>query len=157
MNPSNQDDKLELLLHRTLREQPVRRAPATLQAKVFAELERRARQPWWQKSFMHWPLAARAAFVVLCAVLVKVIADASMWVIGGIELAPIGHDVMSIGTWLRITVSVTATILHNIPAAWIYVGFAVVGALYTALFGISAAAYRTLYAPLSRTATGTTR
>ena len=157
MNPQNQDDKLEQLLHRTLRDQPVRRAPVTLQPKVLAELERRARQPWWQKSFMHWPLAARAALVVLCAVLAKVIADASMWVIGGIELAPIGHEVMSIGTWLKISVSVTSTILHNIPPAWIYGGFAVVAALYTALFGISAAAYRTLYAPLNRTATGTTR
>ena len=146
MNPTNRNDQLEQLLHRTLREQPVRRAPPTLQARVFAELARRAKQPWWHSSFMHWPLAARAAFVVLCAVLVKLVVDASMWMIGGIELAPIEAGVASMGAWLKITITVASTIFHNVPTLWIYGGIAVIGAMYTALFGISAAAYRTLYA-----------
>ena len=34
---------------------------------MLAELARRAALPWWRKSFAHWPMAARAAFVVLGA------------------------------------------------------------------------------------------
>jgi hypothetical protein len=109
MTDPNQDDKLEQLVHQTLCELPLRQAPSTLEARVLAGLQQRTKQ-WWRNSFMHWPLAARAAFVALCVVLVK-------------------------------------PVVHNIPTIWIYGSLACVGALYAALFGISAAAYRTLYAP----------
>ena len=37
-------------------------------------------------------------------------------------------------------------ILHSIPPLWFYGGVAAVAAMYVALFGLGAAAYRTLYA-----------
>jgi len=146
MTDPNQDDKLEQLVHRTLRELPSRRAPSTLEARVLAGLQQRTKQ-WWRNSFMHWPLAARAAFVALCVVLVKPVAHVSMWLIDGVELAPITSDIVSIAAWLKVTITIAVTIVHNIPTLWIYGSLACIGALYAALFGISAAAYRTLYAP----------
>src|SRR5476649_1202935 len=71
MTPSpDSHEKLEQLIHRTLREQPARRAPRSLEQRVLAELERRAALPWWRRSFAHWPLPARAGFLVICAALI---------------------------------------------------------------------------------------
>src|ERR1035438_2139941 len=63
MNPQDQD-KLEASIHRVLRKLPDRKAPFTLEARVLAELGRRASLPWWRKSFAHWPSAVRAGFFV---------------------------------------------------------------------------------------------
>src|ERR1700691_1431904 len=64
-------DELERLLDRTLRERPLRSAPATLESRVLIELQRRAALAWWRRSFAHWPLPARAGFVVICAALIR--------------------------------------------------------------------------------------
>jgi hypothetical protein len=41
-----------------------------LEARVYCEIERRAALPWWRLSFAHWPLFARAAFLVMSGVLI---------------------------------------------------------------------------------------
>lgn len=54
MHPApDPEEKLERLIHRTLRDLAPRRAPRTLEARVFAELERRAALPWWRQSYAH--------------------------------------------------------------------------------------------------------
>src|ERR1700686_3573047 len=70
MNTTDPNDPLERLLDRTLRELPLRRAPPTLEARVCSELKRRAARAWWRRSFAHWPVPARAAFLAICAVLI---------------------------------------------------------------------------------------
>ena len=61
-------DDLEKLIHGTVRDLPPRRAPRTLELRVLAELERRAAQPWWHKSYAHWPSPVRAGFLVFASV-----------------------------------------------------------------------------------------
>src|ERR1700738_3597831 len=68
---ASESQTLERLLDRALRELPLRRAPLTLESRVFGELQRRAALPWWRRSFAHWPLLARAAFLVICGVLIR--------------------------------------------------------------------------------------
>ena len=60
-----EDPKLTALIATELRELPDVRAPASLQARVFAELARRQSLPWWRQSFRHWPMAAQAVFALL--------------------------------------------------------------------------------------------
>src|SRR3954470_16437940 len=67
MNPPGQPDPLETFVTRALRDQPARRAPQTLEARVMAELARRASLPWWRQSYQHWPAAIRGSFFVLSA------------------------------------------------------------------------------------------
>src|SRR5712672_3854389 len=71
MSTTEPNDPLERLLDRTLHELPLRRAPLTLESRVFGELERRAALPWWRRSFAHWPLLARAGFLVICGALIS--------------------------------------------------------------------------------------
>jgi hypothetical protein len=144
------DEKLEQVMTAALRDMPPRRAPRALESRVFAELQRRSALVWWRRSFTHWPSAARAAFVLLNVALVAVtfIGGVSN-VVGGRSFADFSGIVLE---WMRPFVAVLSTVggltpvlLRAIPSGWLYVGVAVSVALYMVLFGLGAAAYRTLY------------
>lgn len=151
MNAPHNDEHLERLIHRTLRELPPRRAPRSLETRVLAEIQRRAALPWWRKSFVHWPVAARIAFTVLSIAVAGACAAAFFWITGGLDLQPVRDAFRLHFTWLDSARTVFSAIgnffeiiLRNIPALWLYgiVGF--VAATYFALFGLGAAAYRAL-------------
>jgi hypothetical protein len=150
MIPSpDQNEKLERLIHRTLRELPPRRAPRSLEARVLAEIERRALLPWYRKSFAHWPLAAQAGFLAVSAGLVAAV----MWLGAGFDPAPLEQAVAAKFAWTQGIAAVAnaigdffAIMARNIPPLWLYGGLAFIGAMYAAFFGLGAAAYRTLYA-----------
>jgi hypothetical protein len=151
-SPHHHDD-LERTLHQLLRELPPRRAPRSIEERVLAEIARRAALPWWRKSFAYWPIAARAVFLVGSAAVVALALTGLMSVTSGIDAAqlraifavPLGtlqHGVVvfhAIGDFGEI-------MLRTIPPLWLYGGIAIVASLYMALFGLGAAAYRTLYA-----------
>jgi hypothetical protein len=134
-------DPLERWVQRTLSELPSLTAPASLEARVQAELSRRAALPWWRQSFAQWPMAARVGFVVLCAAVMTLMA-----------LLIRTHDVSALPiAWAKdmnatvISASgFVALILRNIPTSWLLIALGV-GSLYTMLFGLGAIAYRTLY------------
>ena len=76
---ADRERQLARLFERALRDVSLRRAPATLEARVLCELRRRASLPWWRRSFSHWPVLARAGFGVGSAVLMA-------WVFAGSAL-----------------------------------------------------------------------
>jgi hypothetical protein len=144
------DEKLERVMGETLRGLPARRAPRTLESRVLGELERRAMMEWWQRSFSHWPAAARAAFVFLNVGLVAVtFLSGFSNLVGGRSFSQFAAMMM---TWMRPFLSVlssvggvTPAVLNSIPSGWLYAGAVVAVALYVSLFGLGAVAYRTLY------------
>jgi len=73
MTTNESREALERLLDRALRELPLRRAPRALETRVIRELERRAALAWWRRSFAHWPLLARAGFLVICGALISAV------------------------------------------------------------------------------------
>jgi hypothetical protein len=142
MNADEHDEMLERMLDQTLTALPLRPAPATLEARVLGELQRRAALPWWRRSFAHWPLPARAAFIALCAVSIGL----ALW--GAAAAA----DVVLSLAWAReagillITgANLAASLSHAALPAWLYGVIAVIALLYAFLFGLGAAVYRTLY------------
>jgi len=62
---SDSEKKLEELIHRELRNLPELQAPATLILRVRSALAAQARQPWWQRPLVTWPLGLRLAFTAL--------------------------------------------------------------------------------------------
>jgi hypothetical protein len=158
MKPSPESEKnLERFIHSALRDLPPRRAPRSLESRVFAELERRAALPWWRQNFAHWPVAARAAFLVASAGLVKLVLMAIVWAMAGLDNAQFasaltpqvaGFQAVTdiAGAFATTLANTCGAILRNIPLQWLYVGAAAIAALYAALFGLGAAAYRALYA-----------
>jgi hypothetical protein len=84
---------------------------------------------------------------------VKAGLDAAMWAMEVLRTGPFAATLDMPMDWIR-TLSGVVTfvhglwtlLVHNIPALWIYAGVCVLAAMYAMLFGLSAAAYRTLYA-----------
>jgi hypothetical protein len=152
MNPHDAQ-KLERLVHQTLRDLPRRRAPGTLEQRVMAELARRAALPWWRQGFAHWPMPARAAFILFAGGIAKVAIMAVVWVMAGFNAAQFQEAFATQIAWIDAAATVghalgefVSATLRGIPPLWLYGGLALVGFLYAALFGLGAAAYRTLYA-----------
>jgi hypothetical protein len=153
MNPADREQHLERLMQRTLRDLPSRRAPASLEACVMVEIERRSALPWWRKSFVHWPVAARAALLVGLVAVMTFTLLGMMWAMSGIDAARYRELFATPLAWMQACLAIGRAIgdfvdiiLRNLPALWLYGAVAFVVTMYAALFGLGAAAYRTLYA-----------
>lgn len=142
--------KLERVLHQALSGLPPRRAPGTLESRVANELARRAELPWWRVSFSNWPVGARVTFVLVCAGLV------AATILGGVSayLGDRSFDEVSAAllSWAHPFLTIissagglVALLVRVIPPLWLYGILGVGTFLYVTLFGLGAAAYRTLY------------
>jgi hypothetical protein len=141
--------KLEQLISQALKDLPSRRAPGTLETRVLNELQRRAALPWWRVSFAQWPAVPRIAFVVTCIALVAATILGGVSALAGVSLNVVAAQVLS---WLHPFLAVissaggvAALLVNVIPPVWLYGGLALGIVLYVSLFGLGAAAYRTLY------------
>ncbi len=139
-------EQLERFIDKALRDQPLQRAPSDLQSKVMAAIAHRATTPWWRSSFAHWPMAARVLFLAASAVFVKLGLDAAALVIGPLDPAARSAALFAELAWIHALFVSIGAVVRSLPSWWIYCGVTAVGALYLMLFGVSAAAYRTLYA-----------
>jgi hypothetical protein len=140
-------EQLERFIDKVLRDQPLHRAPSDLESKVLAAISlRETATPWWHSSFAHWPMAARVLFLVASAVFVKLGLDGAALVIGPLDPAARSAALFAELAWIHALFVSIGAVLRSLPSWWIYCGVTVLGALYLMLFGVSAAAYRTLYA-----------
>jgi hypothetical protein len=150
MNNTESEQKLEQVLNQALQGLPLRRAPSTLESRVFESLARRASLPWWRVSFANWPAGARVAFVLICAALV------AATILGGVS-AYLGDRSLNEVTalvlgWVHPLLAVMSSagglaslLVRVIPPLWLYGTLGLGILLYVTLFGLGAAAYRTLY------------
>jgi hypothetical protein len=139
-----EDGDLEQLIERVARAQPPRRAPASLQGRVFAQI---AAQPWWRRGFSHWPVPARAGFLVASFGIIKLVLAGFVSVVDFVQSSDVAGVTALHGTGAAVstTVSLGEMVFNAIPAAWLYAGAAVGFTLYAVLFGLGTFAYRTLY------------
>ncbi|MEO6569155.1 MAG: hypothetical protein ABIO94_10375 [Opitutaceae bacterium] len=151
-SPENHEQRLERLIRKTLRELPARRAPASLEQRVLAEIERRAARPWWQKSYPHWPLVARCGFLIGSAAVLKIVIMAAVWVLVGFESAPFVEAFSTSFAWLQALTDLAeslwqfcAAVLSTVPRFWLYAGAVCFAAMYATLFGLGAFAYRVFH------------
>lgn len=149
MNPED----LERLVHTALRSLPERRAPASLEARVRAELARRASIPWWHKSWSYWPQGVRALFLVFCGALAGLFVMGGLYVQAGYDssvvanfLGPVAVFVDRLRVIGRAGADLVGVLGRTIPMWWIYGAIAFVMGLYAMLVGLGVAAYRTLWA-----------
>ncbi|MFL6601737.1 MAG: hypothetical protein ACJ8R9_10425 [Steroidobacteraceae bacterium] len=147
---SNGPEKLESFVHQLVRDQPLRRAPATLEARVLAQLAlQQTPMRWWRRGFTQWPLAARVAFLIASYGFVRLAFAGVMSIITFVSSREAAGTAISWvhagATAVSATASLCSLIVSAIPPLWLY-GAAVCGfALYALLFGLGTVAYRTLY------------
>ncbi len=150
MNNTESEQKLEQVLNQAFKGLPPRRAPGSLESRVVNELARRALLPWWRVSFANWPVGARVAFVLICGALV------AATILGGVS-AYLGNRSLNEASalvlgWLHPLLVVMSSagglaslLVRVIPPLWLYGTLGLGILLYVTLFGLGAAAYRTLY------------
>lgn len=149
MKTENTDEKLTRDIDRVLRSLPDRDAPAAIEARVFAEIARRAALPWWRQPFARWPFAARAVFLVasaaIAAAMIVTIARLLHIVPEQLSTLQTNSLLMTARGYWNMAAGYCAYHLADVPAyVWTIAATAVV-ACYAALFGFGAAAYRYLW------------
>jgi hypothetical protein len=142
-DPARQDE-LERKITHALRDQPLRRAPSTLERRVLAQLEAGAAVAHWRRGFAHWPMAARVAFLAASVGVVKIALSIVMWLSMPLESRATAFDLPSQVAWLQTLFVAIGSVARTVPCWWVHAGIAVLAIMYVALFGIGASAYRTM-------------
>ena len=143
MNELDREKSLERFVDRVLRDQPLQRAPNTLAARVFAEIERREALAWWQSGFQAWPAFARLVFALASLALIAFAVEVPQWLMSTIDFdMPLGVS-RGLALWQAL-MTVGSSLANGIPAQWIYAIFGTIAMMYAVCFGAGAAAYRTL-------------
>jgi hypothetical protein len=151
-DPTSSPEQVERLIGQVLSQQPLRSAPRMLRERVLAEIEWRAALPWWRKSFVHWPLGVRMAFVLICLGVVKLALIGIVWLVTGVRSGPVVATISRQLSWAETGVDlvskafgVAGLIVHAVPSHWLYGGIALAATLYVAVLILGATAYRALY------------
>jgi hypothetical protein len=144
-------EKLEAAIHRMLRSVPDRKAPAGFEARVLAELGRRASLPWWRRSFAHWPQAVRVAFFVGSALAAAVVVSGIIVLANTSGAQALAGGVEARFSWLLLAREVAGSaydrirgLVAAIPSLWLYGAAGTIAVCYAALGAIGAATYRAL-------------
>jgi hypothetical protein len=150
-SPDRNQEHLAHWVDRELRRLPLRRAPQNLEARVLAAIAQRASLPWWRQHFLRWPLAARIGFLLLSALIARLLLQANAWLVEALGTLGVSQAVATPARELRNDWSFINSlndtlhvVLNAIPAPWLYGSLAVIGLMYATLFGIGSVAYRTL-------------
>jgi hypothetical protein len=148
---TNDPDKLEASIHRVLRSIPDRKAPAGLEARVLAELSRRASLPWWRRSYAYWPSAARVAFFAGSAIAAALVVSGLILLARSSATSAFEGGVAARFSWILLARELTASanaklwqLIGAIPPLWLYGAIGTVAFCYATLAAIGAATYRAL-------------
>jgi hypothetical protein len=134
----NRQDELERLVTRALQDQPLRRAPGTLEQRVLAQIASGATATAWRRGFAHWPVAARVVFLAASVGVVKLALSIAMW----LDSPTPSLDLPSQVAWLQTLLVAIDSVARTVPSMWVHAGIAILAVMYAALFGIGASAYR---------------
>ena len=145
------DEKLERLVSQVLRDQPLRQAPASLEARVLGELTARAQLPWWRRGVTSWPAAVRVPVITGCAVCVPLVWVLSMWLVtrvASVTRSRVAGPLATLQDTRHTLASLGALITHviqSVPRDWLVGGLIAGATLYAVLFALVAVGYSLLY------------
>lgn len=149
---AGQQDTADLWVIRALQDQPLVKAPATLEGRVFAALASTAAAPWWQQPLARWPIVARFTFVaasIACVWLGLAFARFGEGFVSGIEgttpsatSLPGYASARALFDTLSALVVVVRTLAGSLPQLWLMGGLLLIGLLYASFFGLGAFGYR---------------
>jgi len=140
--------RLERLAGAQLGALPPLRAPASLESRVMAAIALRA-LPWYRRGFGHWPFWAKAAFVLLAALIAYLLSGQSVAVYNGAhaQLTAPGGAVAEVGGWLNVLRALGASVVaiaRAVPASWLVLGTGMIFTCYATLVAGGVFAYRTI-------------
>jgi hypothetical protein len=146
MSTPDRDRSLEQFVDRTLRSLPPRKAPDELMTRVFIAIEKGATAAWWHRTFHNWPAAVKCVFLFVATGLAMLAIYAAALVPLRLDMSSLELNATSAATLFKTMTTLRSSVIGSLPSLWIYIGLAVVVAVYATALGIGAIAYRTLYA-----------
>lgn len=145
-------EQLEQKIHAVLREQPPRRAPMSLEARVLGEIARRQALPWWQQSYAFWPNSIKLSFLVVATGVAGVILLLSMQLLGVVSgesirqlFEPVFGAINTVRAATSALMGLVNLTLPDISTTYLYAGLAIIGGAYAVMLGLGATAYRVLW------------
>jgi hypothetical protein len=147
-----QEEQLERLMHQALRELPPCHAPASLEARVLSEIERRATAAQRGAGIARWPAAARMLLIAACALCVPLVwmlvAQLRGHVAQALAGSSVGHVVQGVSGTSHALLALgelAAHLAHLIPQDWLLGGLFIMSAIYAVLMALG---YLLLYPSL---------
>jgi hypothetical protein len=142
---------LEPFIDSILRQQPLRRAPPGFEARVLRQLAQQSTRRWWLQGFNRWPKVAQLLFLPLAVSFVPLLFRAA-GALGAllqsarqsVPLSAAQSAATTVGSLGHTAQTLADVVMREIPSVWIYGGVGLAALLYAALFGLCAAAFRTL-------------
>src|SRR5882672_4510288 len=142
---------LDQFIDTILRRQPLRRAPPGFEARVLRLLAQQSARPWWLQGFSRWPKSAQLLFLPLAVgcvpLLFRAAGSLTTLLQSARQSAPISaaqSAAATVGSLGHTLQTLGDLVTREIQSVWIYGGVGLVALLYVALFGLCAAAFRTL-------------
>lgn len=143
---------LEAFVHRALRELPAERAPAALEARVFAALAARQHLPWWQAGWRAWPVVPRTAVLVLAGAVVLAVAAVSLLGAEAVRAFDYGAWIAARAPWWPALTAAGAALVDACAVCirkfqpWLLGLTVLVGGAYALLIALGSGLYRSLVA-----------
>ena len=148
--PTDRAAQLERLMVQALSRHAPLPAPSGLEARVLAEIERRAQLPWWQRRLVAWPRGARLALAAACVVAGLACVSAVRWLGGELQevlttpAVPLLLQARHAGQLLLALGHAGTSLLAAIPPQYVYASVALAALAYVVIFATAALAYRVL-------------
>jgi hypothetical protein len=148
---TNEPQDLESRVNRALKGLPNRRAPSGLEARVLAEISRRAALPWWKKSFAHWPSVIRITFLGLSVAAAVLLVSGLVFLGRSAGVHTLTGGISNAYGWYVLARDIAvsardrvAVLISSVSTLWLYSAVALVAAGYATLAAFGAATYRVL-------------
>lgn len=145
---------LEELIHGELRKLPELPAPQNLVSRVMAVIVERERQPWWQRPWLAWPMAARGASVAILSVCLGAAGFVGHTVWARLTLSRFGDQTwMSLGwVWdfLATLGNASLVVLRAVNPVWVIGGLAFAAFVYLTCIGLGTVCFRVAFQPSLR-------
>ncbi|MFT3830050.1 MAG: hypothetical protein QM691_10145 [Opitutaceae bacterium] len=155
--PNKDQQPLEAFVHRALRELPAERAPAELEARVFAALAARRRLSPWQSGWRAWPVVPRTTVLAAAAVTVLAVIWLSFAGLHAFESfswsAWIAVHAPGLATWGAVATAIgdALAICFRKFQPWILSAAALAALAYATLLSVGSSLVRRLVATHSTT------
>ena len=146
----NYEQELAERIGRELRQLPPPQAPATLAPRVLAAIEARARQPWWKKSWVHWPGGFSVVFLLGSLVLAGGVIYTGASLVPAISFTPVLDGLenrvgfLSPETWPLVSACGTAfaAVVRSGGSLFLWSALAAGAAMYLTCVGLGTLCYR---------------
>jgi len=144
-----EQSELEQLIHRELRRLPPLKAPETLVHRVMLAVHEKQRAPWWQRSWLAWPVGMQVSSLLILLVSAGIVSYLLGAAWDGVNVLSVWQRVTASFAWLRPFWEIASAVANTVAVVFraadqrlLLAGVGVVVAAYLACVGLGTVCVR---------------